>query len=82
MVRLIPVSDTFRGLTLSADSVAGAAGAITAAQFLQRYVGEVPWVHLDIAGSSHKLVRKDPREPPFTIGFGVRLLNQWLADHC
>ena len=63
------------------NSVAGGAGAITAAQFLQRYVGEVPWVHLDIAGSSHKLTRSDPREPSFAIGFGVRLLNQWLADH-
>ena len=27
-------------------------GAITAAKFLQRFVGETPWVHLDIAGPS------------------------------
>ncbi len=27
-------------------------GAITAAKFLQRFVGETPWVHLDIAGTS------------------------------
>ena len=26
-------------------------GAITAAKFLQRFVGETPWVHLDIAGT-------------------------------
>ncbi len=27
-------------------------GAITAAKFLQRFVGDVPWAHLDIAGPS------------------------------
>ncbi|MDP0491981.1 MAG: leucyl aminopeptidase [Verrucomicrobiota bacterium JB023] len=63
------------------NSVAGGAGSITAAQFLQRFVGEIPWVHLDIAGSATKLDRKDPREPSFAVGFGVRLLNQWVADY-
>ncbi|MDQ8190876.1 leucyl aminopeptidase [Roseibacillus persicicus] len=57
------------------------AGSITAAQFLQRFVDETPWVHLDIAGTSSKNSRSDPREPSFAIGFGVRLLNQWIADH-
>jgi leucyl aminopeptidase len=28
------------------------AGAITAAKFLEEFVGDVPWVHLDIAGPS------------------------------
>ncbi|MFQ5533082.1 MAG: leucyl aminopeptidase, partial [Candidatus Methylomirabilales bacterium] len=28
------------------------AGAVTAAKFLARFVGETPWVHLDIAGTS------------------------------
>lgn len=27
-------------------------GAVTAAKFLQKFVGETPWVHLDIAGAS------------------------------
>ena len=27
-------------------------GAITAAKFLEQFVGETPWVHLDIAGPS------------------------------
>ncbi len=30
------------------------AGAVTAAKFLQRFVGETPWAHLDIAGSAWK----------------------------
>lgn len=57
------------------------AGSITAAQFLQRFVDGTPWVHLDIAGTSSKNSRTDPREPSFAIGYGVRLLNQWIADH-
>ena len=28
-------------------------GAITAAQFLGEFVGDSPWVHLDIAGTSY-----------------------------
>jgi len=36
-------------------NVAGrAGGAITAAKFLQRYIGEMTWAHLDIAGTAWK----------------------------
>lgn len=36
-------------------NVAGrAAGAVTAAKFLQRFVGKYPWAHLDIAGTAWK----------------------------
>jgi leucyl aminopeptidase len=36
-------------------NVAGrAAGAVTAAKFLQRFVGDIPWAHLDIAGTAWK----------------------------
>ncbi|MBV7543819.1 leucyl aminopeptidase [Acidovorax sp. sic0104] len=36
-------------------NVAGrAGGSITAAKFLQKYVGELPWAHLDIAGTAWK----------------------------
>ena len=31
-----------------------AGGAITAAKFLQRFVGDTPWAHLDIAGTAWK----------------------------
>ena len=63
------------------NSTSRDAGSITAAQFLQRYVGDTPWVHLDIAGTATKSRRSDPRDSSFAIGFGVRLLNQWIADH-
>ena len=57
------------------------AGSITAAQFLQRFVGDTPWAHLDIAGTGMKNTRHDPRETTFGTGFGVRLLNRWIADN-
>lgn len=57
------------------------AGSITAAQFLQRFVGDTPWAHIDIAGTGMKNSRHDPRETTFGTGFGVRLLNRWVADN-
>ncbi len=57
------------------------AGSITAAQFLQRFVGDVPWAHLDIAGTAWKEGSSDPREPAWATGFGARLMNQWVADN-
>jgi leucyl aminopeptidase len=48
------------------------AASITAAQFLARFVGDVPWVHLDIAGVSDGLGR--PYAAKGGSGFGVRLL--------
>ena len=59
-----------------------AAGSITAAQFLKRFVGkDTPWAHIDIAGTGMKNQRTDPRETTFGTGFGVRLLNRWVADN-
>ncbi len=58
------------------------AGSITAAQFLQRFVGnDTPWAHLDVAGTAMKNTRHDPRETTFGTGFGARLLNRWIADN-
>lgn len=53
------------------------AGSITAAQFLQRFVNNVPWAHLDIAGMAW-----DKKDKPLTgkgaTGFGVRLLDAFI----
>jgi leucyl aminopeptidase len=56
------------------------ANAITAAQFLQRFVPEgTPWVHLDIAGVA--LVSKDTAlAPKGATGWGVRTLDQLVRD--
>lgn len=63
------------------NSMGREAGSVTAAQFLQRFVGDIPWVHLDIAGMAAKNTRPDPREPSFATGYGVRLLSQWIAEN-
>lgn len=56
------------------------AGSITAAQFLQRFVGNTPWAHLDIAGVAW--AKKDSAvTPKGATGFGVRLLDQLVSDH-
>jgi leucyl aminopeptidase len=48
------------------------AGSITAAQFLRRFTGDVPWAHLDIAGTAYE--NGKPYTPKGGSGFGVRLL--------
>ena len=56
------------------------AGSITAAQFLQRFVGRTPWAHLDIAGVTW--TKKDlATAPKGATAFGVRLLDRLVADH-
>ncbi|NQV98261.1 MAG: leucyl aminopeptidase [Rhodospirillales bacterium] len=56
------------------------AGSITAAQFLQRFVGKTPWAHLDIAGVTWS-AKDAPTVPKGGTAFGVRLLNQLVADN-
>jgi leucyl aminopeptidase len=58
----------------------GAAGSITAAQFLKRFTNDVPWAHLDIAGVAW--TSKDrPVAARGATGFGVRLMDRIVADH-
>ena len=54
-------------------------GAITAAQFLQRFVKDTPWAHLDIAGTAMDSV-KDEFNQGWASGWGVRLLDRMIAD--
>jgi leucyl aminopeptidase len=56
------------------------AGSITAAQFLQRFVNNVPWAHLDVAGTAMD-APKTPISQSWANGWGVRLLNQLVATH-
>ena len=58
------------------------AGSITAAAFLQNFVGDVPWLHLDIAGTAYSTGDK-AWIPPYqnkneSTGVGVRLLYHFL----
>lgn len=56
------------------------AGSITAAQFLQRFVNDVPWAHLDIAGTAWSKEDK-PTTPKGATAFGVRLLNEFVKGY-
>ncbi len=57
-------------------------GSIIAALFLQRFIGQVPWAHLDIASTAWKPASTVPTIPDGASGFGVRLLDRLVADHC
>ncbi len=55
------------------------AGTITGAAFLKQFVGDMPWVHIDIAGTAwggedRHYVSKGPS------GYGVRLLLRYLEQ--
>ncbi len=58
------------------------AGMLTAAAFLESFVGTVPWAHLDIAGPAHPSILTRRYQPayvnPGAVGFGVRLLARYL----
>ena len=59
----------------------GGAGAITAAQFLQRFIlNKTPWAHLDIAGMAFSKKAAN-LNPSGATGFGVRLLNKLIEDN-
>ncbi len=56
------------------------AGSITAAQFLQRFVNNVPWAHLDIAGMAWA-EKSIPVAEKGATGFGVRLLEHFVRQN-
>lgn len=54
-------------------------GSITAALFLQQFVENTPWVHLDVAGPVWTEKERGYINPGGT-GFGVRTLVQWVLS--
>jgi leucyl aminopeptidase len=54
------------------------AGTITAASFLEEFVGETPWAHIDIAGTAWEVGREYTGND--ASGFGVRLLVELARD--
>jgi leucyl aminopeptidase len=55
-------------------------GSITAAQFLQRFVDNTPWAHLDIAGTAMGAPKTEINQS-WGSGFGVRLLDRLVSDY-
>jgi len=58
---------------------AGEAGSISAALFLDRFVGDTPWAHLDLAGPGRSDSDAGYRSKGATA-YGVRLLLTWLRS--
>lgn len=79
----LPLSESYESKLSSqvadADNAPGGPGAITAALFLQHFVGDVPWAHLDIASVGD--AADDAFEwTPGPTGFGARALLEWLGS--
>lgn len=56
-------------------------GACSAASFLEHFIeNDTPWAHMDIAGTAWRK-SDQPTVPKYGSGFGVRVLNQLIADH-
>jgi leucyl aminopeptidase len=74
----LPMDDDYREMIKSsvadvANSGGRFAGTITAAKFLEEFVGNLPWVHLDIAGTAWNDEEK-PYLPKGPSGVAVRTL--------
>jgi leucyl aminopeptidase len=56
-------------------------GSSSAAAFLSRFVAkDMPWAHLDIAGTAW-LKKDTDMSPKGATGFGVQLLDAWVRKH-
>jgi leucyl aminopeptidase len=76
----MPVFDDYRELYKSeiadfANTGGRAGGAITGALFIKEFTGDVPWVHMDIAGTAWAEEAK-PYQPKGATGVGVRTLAE------
>ena len=57
----------------------GEASSTTAAQFLQRFVNDTPWAHLDIAGVTWN-DKGSMTASGGATGWGVQLLSEWIKN--
>ncbi len=55
-------------------------GATSAAMFLKEFVGETPWIHLDIAGAAWNEETK-PWCPYGPTGIAVRSILEWVRSY-
>ncbi|MCS5662541.1 MAG: leucyl aminopeptidase [Dehalococcoidia bacterium] len=56
------------------------AGTITGGKFLEHFVGDTPWVHLDIAGTAWNVKYVDYHPATGATGVGVRLLIDLISE--
>ena len=76
-----PYADLLKSNIADLKNVGGrAAGSITAAEFLHRFVkDDTPWCHLDIAGVA-STKSDSPHAPKGASGWGVMALDQLIRD--
>ncbi len=80
----LPVEDEYRELIKSTiadikNTGGRYGGAITAAMFLKEFVGETPWIHLDIAGIAWSDDAK-PWAAAGPTGAAVRSIIEWVRS--
>jgi leucyl aminopeptidase len=56
----------------------GAAGCLTAGEFLRQFTQDIPWAHLDIAGTAFVEDKERMYFGHGATGAGVRLLTEFL----
>ena len=81
----LPCTDDYREVIKSQigdlmNSGGRAGGAINAAMFLKEFVGETPWIHLDIAGCAWNEEAK-PWLPKGPTGIAVRSILEWVRSY-
>ena len=73
------LSSDVADLNHTADKAHYSAGSVTAALYLEQFVADRKWIHLDIAGPARS--ESDSGEnPKGGTGFGVRFLIDWLLS--
>jgi leucyl aminopeptidase len=80
----MPIFDDYKELFKSEIADFGntggrAGGAITAALFIKEFTGDLPWVHMDIAGTAWA-ERATSYQPKGATGTGVRTLAELALD--
>ena len=64
---------------LNIGKARGEAGSIIGGLFLQEFVNEIPWAHLDIAGTAFSSGDYNSYTPKGATGAPVRTLLEWLG---
>ena len=80
----MPLFDDYKDLLKSeiadfTNTGGRAGGAISAALFIKEFVGDLPWVHMDIAGTAWAEEAR-PYQPKGATGVGVRTLAELALD--
>ena len=80
----LPITDHFREKIKGENSdlinwTAGvSAGSSMGGAFLQNFVEDIPWIHMDIAGTAFHIKTSDSVTPKGATGVMMRTLSEWI----